>query len=223
MGQNQEKSTSSMTDPIVSQTYDLTNFSAISSSLDGNVYFSIADTYSVVIQAQQFILDIIEAEVVNNTAQFEFTTWIVPSHLPITITITAPSLVGVTMPGSGNFYTSSGVSGTSLNLVTNGSGSINFLSYSGQNLTTNISGNGNITISGGSVTTESLTLNGSGSMALSGIAAATANTTTNGSGNMHVNVTTTLNVTISGSGNVYYTGNPTINKRISGSGKVIQE
>lgn len=214
--------TTTSTEPIVSKTYDLSNFTSINNEMDGSIAFTQASTFSVVINAQQSILDIISAVVTNDTLVIKYTSR-APSHLPVSIVISAPELLGFTLSGSGNFNAQESLSSSSLNLVIGGAGDISIAGYTGANLDASINGNGNITINAGNVSSENLQIAGAGNMTLSGLATVAASTNTSGSGNISVNVSTTLNVNISGNGNVYYTGNPAVTSNITGTGKVVPQ
>ena len=208
--------------PIVTQYYDLSGFTSISNQLVGNVQFTQATTFSVAVSAPQSVLDIISVEVNNADLVFEFT-----SHAPfnpqVTIAVSAPSLEGYVLGGTGNFTAAGALSSAGLSLSVNGNGNINIPGYTGASINAVIAGSGNITVSAGAVPTESLNIKGMGNIDLSGVAATNVTTNTSGNGNISVNVSTSLDVKISGKGNVYYTGNAVVTQKITGMGKVIHQ
>jgi len=214
--------TAPSTEPIISQSYPEIGFTSIANKIDGNISFTQGSSYSILISAQQFILDIINVQLHNTQLVISYTTSQVPPHLPVSITISAPELNGVSLYGSGNFTAGAAVESNDLDLQQSGSGNITLASYTGQTLEANISGNGNLTINGGSATLETLNISGSGSMLLPTVTSEQATLKITGSGNIKLNVTQTLDVKITGSGSVYYSGNAVVTSKITGTGKVHQ-
>jgi hypothetical protein len=208
--------------PVVTETLSLRDFSGLTSGIDADVYYTQDSFYSVEIQAQQNILNIIETPVVNGELNLQFQKYKnVWQHSPITVYIRAPYLNIIGINGSGNIRVAQPVSCNKLSLKVNGSGTVQLNSFTGSELSSTISGSGSIAVLNGTVSSQSLHTSGSGNINVGGLRSTTANVQISGSGNSTLNVTNYLDVNISGSGSTFYYGSPTVHTTISGSGKVI--
>lgn len=206
---------------VINKEYNLSGFSSVDLGLSADVYYTQDNFYRVEIQAQQNIQDIIQTPIVNGELKLEFEKYKnIWKHDRIVIYITAPSLSGLGINGSGNIHVLQPMTSGHITLKINGSGNINIQKLTAETLTANISGSGNIAVNDGSVNNEALKISGSGSIDLLGLNAKFAATETSGSGNTRVRVSDNLNVRISGSGDVFYIGNPSLYSSISGSGKI---
>jgi hypothetical protein len=206
---------------VVSETRNVSGFNAISLSMEGEVFFTPDSVYSVEIQAQQNILDVIETQVEGGTLVLKTQDHtVLGNHDPIRIYIHAPSIKGLDVSGSGNIQAGAVMDQPDLNYNISGSGNITIDELKSKQLYGRISGSGNITGNAGSSDYANLTISGSGNLNFLDIIADTAYVTISGSGDINVYAVKYLDVTISGSGNVRYNGNPVVNMHISGSGNV---
>lgn len=207
--------------PIITKTSSQYIFTAINSSISGEVYYTQDSICKVEIHAQANILDQIETNVVDNELQIQFKKFgKVGYHDRITIYVSSPNVTGLSVTGSGRLFATQPLNAASMALRVNGSGTIQISKYTGTSVSADISGSGEIDINDGEVKTESLHISGSGGLSLSGLVADEVTANTSGSGNMYVHATRTLSVTISGSGNVFYSGYPAVFSSTSGSGNV---
>jgi hypothetical protein len=206
---------------VVSETRNITGFTAISLAMEGDLYFTPDSVYSVEIQAQQNILDVIEApvEVGKLVLKIQDHT-VLGKHDPIRIYIHAPSINDLDVSGSGNITVGSVMDQPDLRYNISGSGNITINEVKSKQLDGRISGSGNITGSSGTSDYSSMTISGSGNLDFPGVMTDSVYVTISGSGDVSVYAVKYLDVTISGSGNVRYNGNPVINQHISGSGSV---
>lgn len=210
--------------PSITKTYSLNGFSAVDAGIDGDIYFTQDSVFKVEIVGQSNIVDKIETPIVNGELRLQFRKFAhIGRHDRLVTYISAPSVTGLGINGSGNMHVNQPIRSTSINLKINGSGNMHVASYTGNSLSASISGSGRINVNGGKVNTLDTRISGSGDMDLLGMEAENATTNTSGSGNTSLYVTKTLNIRISGSGDVYYTGNPTVSATISGSGKVTHQ
>jgi hypothetical protein len=185
---------------VVSETRSVSEFTEIEIAGSADVNVSFGETQSVVVEAEDNILPLIETTVrggrlvINTRPNTSITT-----TRPIHVTITMKVLDTASIPGSGNIDIA-GLQG----------GSVKF----------SLPGSGNITATG---TTDTLNIDigGSGNIVCTDLQAKSVTVTIGGSGNASVYASESLNVRVSGSGNVQYRGNPaSVNKSISGSGSV---
>jgi lipopolysaccharide export system protein LptA len=189
--------------------------------MEGDVYFTPDSVYSIEIQAQQNILDVIESPVEGGVLVLKIQDHtVLGKHDPIRIYIHAPSIKGLDVSGSGNISAGEVMHQPDLNYNISGSGNINVAEVKSKQLYGRISGSGNITGSSGTSDYATLTISGSGNLNFQDVMADTVYVTISGSGDVTAYAVKYLDVTISGSGNVRYNGNPIINQHISGSGNV---
>ena len=205
----------------VTETRTTGNFTGVSLAIDATVYIKPDSVYSVKLQAQQNILDIIETSVegghlvirVKNNKS-------IGRHDPIIAHISSPVMGYLNISGSGAIHVSPGLDHESLDFSISGSGDINVPSIHSHELRVHISGSGSVRADEGIVDYENLNISGSGSILLAGVAADTVFGTISGSGDIEVTADKLLDGTISGSGNIRYHGSPVLNSYISGSGSI---
>lgn len=207
--------------PVVTETRNISGFSEIRSEFSGEIYITPGNSYSVTIDAQQNIIDVIET-VLNDgilTLRVKSNTVIRPDSRVI-VRITTPHITGLHVNGSGNMTVTDNLGTSDLYLKVSGSGNIYLPGLTCSSVYANISGSGEIDINNGEVATEEIDISGSGSMDFSNLLAASSDIEIAGSGDARVYVSNKLKVRISGSGTVYYRGTPSIDVSISGSGKL---
>lgn len=178
---------------------DVSGFDEIVLLTSGDVNVEVTGTESLEIEAEDNILPLLTAEVINGRLELGSSEPF-SSTRRIVYTITAAELVGVTISGSGDVDVS-GIDADSFEATISGSGSIN---------------------PSGTCADLAVTISGSGKYNGEDLEAATGSVTVSGSGDAVVNVSDALDVRISGSGDVEYMGNPALNQNISGSGTVSQ-
>lgn len=186
---------------VASQTRSESGFSSVMLEGSADVNVTFGPTESVVVEADDNILPLIETNAQNDQLiiNTRSNTHITTSN-PVRVTVTMKSLKGVTLSGSGNIDVSGLV---------------------GDNLLVDLPGSGNITITG---TAESVnvSLPGSGSIYCDGLKTKSATVTLNGSGNIKVFASQSLEASIRGSGEIRYDGNPAkVNKSVTGSGSIM--
>jgi hypothetical protein len=207
---------------IVYENRSVTGFSGISLSMDATVYYQKDTGYSITLSGQQNILDVIQTNLQNGTLVIQYKNDVtIGSHMPITITVSAPDVNALTISGSGDIQMLGSWEIYSATATISGSGNISLYGIHAHDLAANISGSGNVEINGGTARNENLNISGSGTINLQYVQADTVYATVSGSGNILVSVTDLLDATISGSGNIKYAGNPVVNTHISGSGSVV--
>jgi hypothetical protein len=208
--------------PTISQNRYQSHFSAISCSVDATLIYTQSTDSRIEIRGQQNILDKLRSDVSDSELRFYFPAGtIIGSHDAITIFVSAPSVTGFTLNGSGELRSGSiQAAGKTVSAKTNGSGNMYLASVTAESLNASVVGSGEMHIAGGYAPSLSSEVSGSGDIDLNGLRADDVHTRTSGSGNTHVWAERTLDVRISGSGDVFYRGNPRVTTNISGSGNV---
>ena len=184
---------------VETDTREVTGFDQIELQTSGSVDIEVTGTDSLVIEAEDNILPMLTAEVVNGVLELG-SDGVFSSTESIRYTITVANLEGVTISGSGG-VDATGLTGDTFAAVISGSGSLD---------------------AAGTTTEVAVVVSGSGSFDGEGLEATIGAVTITGSGSALVNVTDQLSVVISGSGSVEYLGEPTISQVINGSGNVSQ-
>ena len=207
---------------LQTETRNITDFSGVSASIGGKIYYKIDPVYKVEIIAQRNILDVIQATKSNGHLILKIKDGVrVKSNEEITVNISAPTADYLHLSGTGDLAVIGNINTLNLDMDISGTGNITVQSATvTDKINANISGTGDITIQSGVAKNEDLRISGSGKLFIDGVIAEKATTTISGSGDMQVNLSQALDATISGSGSVYYRGHPLISTSISGSGKV---
>src|SRR4029079_9462383 len=88
---------------LVSETRTTAPFNGIESEISGNVIYTQGNDYKVELTAQQNILNVMETPVLSGQLVVRFKNNVrVKSHEQITIKVTAPTITGIGLSGSGN-------------------------------------------------------------------------------------------------------------------------
>ncbi len=135
-----------------------------------------------------------------------------------TITVTMPSLVNLTIAGSGG-VTADRLTGAEAEATVAGSGDARIARVDARVLKTTVAGPGDLTLAG-SVEQADITIAGSGNLAASALAARRASVSVAGSGSVAMAVNGDAAVTVVGSGDVVLTGGAHCTTTSMGSGSV---
>jgi hypothetical protein len=205
---------------VVSETREVSGFTSVLVTGSGLAEITIGDSDSLVIEAEDNILPLIESSVLNGklTIGLQPNTSI-STMRGIRYTITVKSLSGVETSGSTDITVTNTARADNFNAATSGSGGIRLSDVQAGTLNARTSGSGNIDAAG-KVDTASITTSGSGNFNGANLQCTSANATTSGSGNVTLWVTGSLTARTSGSGNVRYYGQPSVSRSESGSGRV---
>ena len=206
---------------VITETRTPGTYSSIGLSMSATVYYTQGEAYSLQLRGQENVLREIETVVKGNELVIRVKkNVILGPHEAITVYITAPTVAGLTVSGSGDIYTEGDWTASGISLNISGSGNISIGSVACESLSATISGSGSIKAAGGTTTREDLRISGSGTIDLRGLQSVNVYTTTSGSGDTYTHATGLLDVTISGSGDIWYYGTPSIDMHISGSGNL---
>lgn len=137
-------------------------------------------------------------------------------HGTITVHVTAPSLKGAEVAGSGDMKIDR-VQGDDFAASIAGSGELEVASLTAKTTNFSIAGSGGVTASGASDSTD-ISIAGSGDVRAAGLQAKRAKVSIAGSGNVEAKATETADISIMGSGDVVITGGAKCNVSKMGSG-----
>jgi hypothetical protein len=182
------------------ETRALSGFTGVELKGAANVDITFGETESVVVQADDNILPLIQTTVENSRLVISTKPGAnLSTHNPVRVTVTMKSLQSLTLSGSGN---------------------INVADLAAKDLQVDLPGSGNITVSGTADRVD-LRLPGSGNLFCSGLKASAATVSVSGSGQVTVYASESLDVSLSGSGAIRYEGNPAqVSKSVTGSGSI---
>ena len=204
--------------PVKTENRSASDFHAVALEIPALVEVTVAERYTVEVQAQENILPLLKTEVENGRLRIYFEENVSHSE-GLKVRVSAPSFDELGIGGSGTIKALSTLSGDRLKLAIGGSGDIDVPQTNVGNMECSIAGSGNIRV-GGKTNEVQFNIAGSGDIAAKELAAITGTAEIAGSGSVNCNVSQTLKTSISGSGDVYYTGSPSVDTDISGSGKV---
>jgi hypothetical protein len=206
---------------IIRDTREVSGFTSVAISGAGDATLTLGDSESLVIEADDNIAPLIEANVINGRLMIGLKPGSSYStNSGVRYTISAKSLTGLETSGSGNASVTNKAAADSFTARTSGSGNIKLNELQVKTLEAFTSGSGNIDVAGGQADRLTVTTSGSGNFTAGGLQCASANAATSGSGNVTVWVTGSLTARTSGSGDVRYYGQPAVSKTESGSGRV---
>jgi Putative auto-transporter adhesin, head GIN domain len=188
----------------ITETRNVSGFTAIAASGSTNVYITQGAAFKVEIKGYSNLLPYYETGLVNNTLQVGYKQNVNIKNDNTEVFITLPVLNSLSLSGSGSIRTTGAFYGnTDFNATVSGSGNIHFSSGATQNFYSKV--------------------DGSGSIYMLNMVADKADATISGSGKTEITASNQLKVKITGSGKVYYRGSPVITTNITGSGAVLQK
>ena len=225
---------------ITSQDRPVSDFDQVSLDGIGNLTIVQGDEESLVVEADDNLMEYIVTEVRGRTLHIGIkeSMELLPSQ-PIQYQLALKQIISLTTSGLGR------VSAESLNsnelkielsgagdvglgnlrvesfaLNMSGLGNVSIGSLNGERLAVDMSGAGNCQVNGGQVDNQTIDISGAGSYLAPDLQSKVANLHTSGAGKIILWVTDALDVELSGIGNVEYYGTPTVTQEISGIGSV---
>jgi hypothetical protein len=185
---------------VASEERSVSGFDEIVLDGVGDLIIDVGGTESLTIEAEDNLLPLLTSDVSGSTLKLATSETISPT-MPITYTLGAATLDGVSISGSGDVVAP--------NLAC-------------QTFEAVVSGAGTFDV-GGACDRLELSISGSGDFDGEDLAIATASVSISGSGDAIVNASDELRVTIDGSGDVEYLGDPATDVDINGAGDVHQQ
>ena len=206
------------TGDVISRTFDVGDFNAISIGGSREIIFRQSENSSVTIEMRESLFDITQVYVRSNTLHV-YTRGSVTNPGTQRVYVYAPTLQAASISGSSNAADWDVVSIGSFSLTASGSANI-AIPLDVENLTVNASGSGRVELSGRADNAD-ITRSGSGSVLAFDLQTQNASVARSGSSRVEISVSDSLNVVSSGSGSVRYRGNPgSVNTSVSGSSTV---
>lgn len=202
---------------VVTESRSVEGFDAIDLRGMGEVNITVDGTESLMIEAEDNIIDDLTSEVRSGTLVLGTDRPIRPTE-DIIFTVTMASLEGVEISGSGAVSVSE-FSAEDFSVEVSGSGAAEIRDLAAEAVFVRISGSGAVTVTGDADELD-VSISGSGAFNGEGLAADVGEVDVSGSGNATVDVLETLDVDVTGSGNVEYLGDPNVSMNTSGSGNV---
>lgn len=223
---------------IDTDTRTVSDFTKIIVDIPADVYLHRDTAVSVVIEAQESLLDWIDTDVSGNVLEIRNERCF-RNHKTIRIDVYLPEVDMIEVDGSGDVYgLDSFATAGDLDLEIRGSGSIDFtgsateveieilgsgdavLNIDAERMETKITGSGDL-IGLGTLDYHDVRIEGSGSLEAYDLITAETEIMIAGSGDAEVYADSLLTVKINGSGDVFYQGSPLLDVDINGSGEVI--
>lgn len=204
---------------IVTQNRALGRFTALATSVGGNVEIRMGATESVSVESDDNIVPLIETVVEGETLRIRP----VRKDLQLDtrnmkIVVQVRTLDKIAVAGAGSVDANQ-LRVESLKVNVGGSGSINLRDLQSESLTVALGGSGGLTASGNTERVQ-VSIGGSGRVQAEHLAARTVGVSIGGSGQATVWATKSLNLSVAGSGDISYYGDPSVSKSIAGSGSI---
>ncbi len=218
---------------IVTQNFEVTDFDELSTSLSATINFTVSDQYACAVRVDENLLEYLDIQVKNHELLIGKAEGHKKATLRATefvIDVTAPSLEGINLAGSGTLNVLSRMETEELEVNVAGSGDVYFkeplivgdleLNVAGSGdiacdaleadqLDANVAGSGGLKVDSGTVREAEASVAGSGDIVLlCDIVNLEANIA--GSGDIKARVRGKLTYGIFGSGDIGYYGNPVV-------------
>jgi len=221
----------------ITETRNIQDFKQLIIELPANIHLSQDSVFSLEIDAQENILEIIETSLTGDILEITSDRCL-RNHDPITIRISMPEVTMIDVKGSGDVISQDRFTTDNLDLKIVGSGDIHLnadvqflnarilgsgdmhIDINATDIDSKVTGSGNIELSGQSEN-HNIDIDGHGDVHAFDATTNQADVNIRGSGTAELFVTSTLDVKITGSGDVFYKGNPLVDADISGSGNVV--
>jgi hypothetical protein len=181
------------------QTRDLPSFESVELAGANNVVIRVGGEQSVVIKADDNLLERVTTEVQSGTLVIDNAPGGFTTKSPMSVEVDVPTLNALTLSGSGNIVVT-GVEAESLDA--------------------NLPGSGTLTGSGTAAQLD-VDVAGSGVVQFTGLVAQTVRAAVSGAGSVFINATGSLDASVSGSGAILYAGDPQdVTRSVTGTGAI---
>lgn len=196
---------------ITKDQFEVSNFTAIESSIVGNINISQSPRTGVIAEGDEDLLDILEVRMENNTLVLNMSERNIKRFNnrkeKLDITITTPTLTYVNMEGVGNLNIEGVFETPELIIDSEGVGNMKALNINAGFVKIESEGVGNITVAGRSDEVE-ITSEGVGNIDAGDLVSLSTIAVSEGIGNVSCHATGYLRAVSEGIGNITYYGNP---------------
>ncbi len=182
------------------QARDVAAFDSVELAGSNNVVIRVGEEQSVVVKADDNLLDRVTTEVQSGNLVIANTPGSFTTKSPMSVEVAVPTLNALTLGGSGNIVVDD-IQADSLEVTLPGSGTLT---------------------GSGAATRLDVTVSGSGTVQFTRLVANDVRAVVSGSGSIVVTATETLDASVPGSGAILYAGNPQdVTQSVTGSGAII--
>lgn len=194
---------------IETQDRHLSGFSAVSVSGSFDVVITQGNTESVIVEADDDVIDKIVTEVKGGvlkiyTKSSSGITWSWGKSTKRLVKVSAKDLNAISLTGSGDVYFKEGFRTQNLTVKLSGSGDITG-KVDVKSLESSVVGSGDVTLTG-RAESSSVSVSGSGDYRGKSLITNSTSVRVVGSGDASVNATEKIDASVSGSGDIHYTG-----------------
>lgn len=177
-------------------------FTGVALTGANNVIVQVGAQRSVIVHADNNLITRVTTQVRSGRLVIGTTPGNITAKSPMFVTVSVPSLDGLTLQGAGNFSVT-GINSRTLTVVLSGSGNIDAT---------------------GTTTKLDVTISGEGNTMMRQLIARDAKAALGGDGSIMLTATHSLTARVSGSGTILYGGNPAyVNQKVTGSGTISAE
>lgn len=204
--------------PIQTEIRSVSDFHAISLELAGDAEVTVAEQFSIEVQAQGNLLPLLKTVVEDGRLRIFFEGNVSHSQ-DVKVRVSAPAFDAFDIGGSGKITVVSPLKTDRLALEISGSGDLALPQTEVREIVCHIGGSGSVAL-GGTAGRLDVRIGGSGEVHAKELTAANCEAEISGAGTVTCGVSQTLRAHISGAGNVFYSGDPTVETHVSGAGSV---
>lgn len=207
----------------VQETRLINGVTSVEVTNQGNLIVEIGDEESLVIEAQENLLDSITSEVRSGRLILGTKSGVnLRNTEPINYYLTVNGLDGLSVSSSGSIEAPS-LEADRFEIRVSSSGDINIDELNADRLEVDITSSGDVRIYAGEVVKQDIRISSSGKYEANGMESRDANVSLSSSGDADIRVQDRLDANLSSSGNLYYSGDPQVTARETSSGNVIQK
>jgi hypothetical protein len=204
---------------VKSESREVGAFTGIALSLPALVEVRTGDRESVLVEADDNVLPLVETVVEGGSLKIRFRDKSAPVRTKnLKVTVTARKIESLAISGSGDIRAAA-LKVESLSAKISGSGDIRIASLDTRSVQVAISGSGDFTAAGKAESLQA-SIAGSGNLKAGGLDTKRAAIKIAGSGDAKIWVREALSVSVAGSGDVAYYGDPAISQSVAGSGSL---
>jgi len=207
-------------DTVVSETREVSGFTAVEMRGIGKVILTQGETESLAVRGSDNVVPLVRSSVRGGVLVLELEPNVNVTGMDaanvLTFTVGVKDLAAVTVSGLGDVEMN-GLTASRLTLTMSGAGKVAFTGLAVEDLHIGVNGMGDVTLSG-EAATAAIDISGAGNVKAADCKIQTARITISGAGNATLWVTEKLTGDISGAGNVEYYGNPQAETDASGLG-----